>query len=46
MYNAMVVLGIQHSDSVVYTCMSIDVCVCVYIYTFSDSFPLQLITKY
>ena len=34
MYNAMVVLGIQHSDSVVYTCMPIDVCVCVYIYFF------------
>ena len=37
-YNIMLVSGLQHSDSVIH--------IYIYIYSFSDSFPLYVITRY
>lgn len=36
-YNSVLVSGIQHSNSVI--------CLSIYIYSLSDSFPLKFITK-
>ena len=40
MYHAMLVSGIQESDSALYICMYIYNNIYIYLHSFSDSFPI------